>query len=79
MVYPDLAPTVFSVPATGRGGSALPLSWTVTNAGAATGATSWTDRVVLSTDAVLGNADDVVLGSLVHDGALAPARATPPP
>jgi len=71
IVNPDLTASVFTVPATGRGGSTIALSWTVVNNGTATLVSDWTDRVILSSDAVLGNGDDVVLGNLAHSGALA--------
>ena len=60
-------------PATGLGGSAIEVGWTVTNLGqAATAVDQWTDLVVLSLDDVLGNADDQVIGQFVHVGALDP-------
>jgi len=50
----------------------LNVSWTVTNQGTGAGRTgSWTDQVVLSTDGILGNGDDRVIGEFVHNGALA--------
>src|SRR3546814_21007554 len=46
--------------------------WAVTNVGTGAGFTAgWTDRVIVSRDAVFGNGDDVVLGEFVHSGALA--------
>ena len=47
------------------------VNWTVLNQGVATGVSQWTDRIVLSADNIIGNADDVVLASVVHNGALA--------
>jgi hypothetical protein len=50
----------------------LDVSWTVTNQGTGAGITSqWTDKVILSTDDVFGDGDDRVLGTILHDGALA--------
>ncbi|MCB1150829.1 hypothetical protein KDK88_04740, partial [bacterium] len=69
--YPDLTVASLTVPATGRGGTQVGISWTVTNQSArATDATSWTDLVILSTDDVIGNGDDVVIGEYVRSGAL---------
>src|SRR5262249_42458049 len=52
----------------------VPVSWAVTNQGtAATDVSQWTDKVVLSTNATLGDADDVVVGQFPHSGALGPA------
>src|SRR5262249_34931094 len=49
------------------------LSWTVRNQGpVATAVNQWTDRVVLSRDAVLGNADDVRLSDVTHTGPVVP-------
>ena len=53
----------------------LTVSWTVKNVGAGPGrVNAWTDRVILSTDDVLGDADDVVLGTYTHSGVV-PAGA----
>ncbi len=69
--YADLIISDLLVPAIGRGGETLQMSWTVSNAGdAATGATQWSDQVILSEDNVIGNADDAVIATLVHNGAL---------
>ncbi|WP_218933767.1 CARDB domain-containing protein [Rubripirellula lacrimiformis] len=63
--YPDLEATTFVAPASGRRGDPLQLSWTVTNVGDDSSvSTRWTDRVVYSGDAVLGNADDIVLADV---------------
>ena len=61
-------------------GAPLTFQWTVSNEGlGATGdgtpggaVSQWTDRLLLSADGVLGNADDVVLADVAHDGVLAP-------
>jgi subtilase family serine protease len=48
------------------------VEWTVTNIGNGVGrTTSWTDTVIYSTDDVIGNDDDIILGTLAHDGGLA--------
>ena len=51
----------------------LTLSWTVTNTVAATGAgvtSHWTDAIIASPDATLGNSGDVVVATFDHDGLL---------
>ena len=48
------------------------ISWTVRNVGTGVGLTTrWTDRVVASSDPVLGNSDDRILGEFPHSGELA--------
>jgi hypothetical protein len=70
--YADLRPGNLLAPPTGRGGATIPVSWTVTNAGDAdTDVAGWVDQVILSTDEVFGNADDVVLGTYTRTGVLA--------
>jgi acid phosphatase len=72
-VTPDLAVTQISGPLGVQLGnpSKVQLTWTVTNQGqVATTQTSWTDRVIISTNNVLGDGDDVVVGNFVHNGAL---------
>ncbi|MFN4170881.1 MAG: CARDB domain-containing protein, partial [Pseudorhodobacter sp.] len=72
----DLRVSGFTAPTTALGGTAVTLGWTVTNAGVApTDAAAWIDRIVLSRDAVIGDADDVVLAEVPRSGALAPGAA----
>ena len=48
------------------------LTWTVSNTGSVdTLASQWYDRIILSTDATYGNADDVYVGQFLHNGAVA--------
>ena len=48
------------------------IGWEVRNFGTGVGlSNSWTDRVIASADTIVGNADDVLLGSFDHIGALA--------
>ncbi|MCR5864424.1 pre-peptidase C-terminal domain-containing protein [Aquincola sp. J276] len=48
------------------------VSWSVRNHGTGAGLTdAWTDTVVLSTNTVFGDADDILLGSFRHEGGLA--------
>ena len=54
------------------------VSWVVTNRGTGAGQThTWTDAVIASVDAVVGNKDDVVLGRFEHSGELAAGTAYP--
>jgi subtilase family serine protease len=48
------------------------ITWTVKNQGNASTSSQWTDRLMLSTNAVAGDADDVTVISFVHNGVLAP-------
>ncbi|MCM8597201.1 MAG: putative Ig domain-containing protein, partial [Candidatus Accumulibacter sp.] len=75
--YADLAVTDLSAPAQVIGDPArVAVTWTVANHGQGAGRSStWSDRLVLSTDAVLGNADDRLLGEYRHDGVLAPGES----
>jgi hypothetical protein len=70
--FPDLVATDVSAPGTALSGDDISVSWTVKNVGhASTLVGGWTDQVLLSQDAVLGNGDDVFLASFAHSGALA--------
>ena len=69
----DLVVTDAVIPTTGEAGKAISVQWTVKNQG--TGDTivnSWSDRLVASTDGVLGDADDLTLASFTRTGLLAP-------
>ncbi|WP_277224425.1 CARDB domain-containing protein, partial [Pseudomonas indica] len=59
------------MPATGVGGESVTVNWTVSNRGQAATTGDWNDQVILSTDAIIGNADDVVIGTVRHSGGLA--------
>ncbi|GAB1542664.1 hypothetical protein NUACC21_53380 [Scytonema sp. NUACC21] len=52
----------------------LGVNWTVTNTTNGTGAgqaSKWYDRIIASADSEIGNNDDIVLASFLHEGALA--------
>jgi RHS repeat-associated protein len=69
----DLVVTDAVIPTTGEAGKAISVQWTINNQG--TGDTivnSWSDRLVASTDGVLGDADDLTLASFTRTGLLAP-------
>ncbi len=68
---PDLVVTSLTAPPAAVAGGSIAVGWAVSNVGSGdTAATSWTDRVVLSADATLGNADDVVLLDQTRTGLL---------
>ncbi|RDE49091.1 MAG: tandem-95 repeat protein, partial [Candidatus Accumulibacter meliphilus] len=72
--YADLAVTTVTAPQSVVVGQPFQLQWTVANTELAWGATpvaDWTDRVLLSSDDVIGNSDDIVLTSFAHHGTLA--------
>ncbi|TAK35367.1 MAG: CxxxxCH/CxxCH domain-containing protein [Chloroflexota bacterium] len=56
----DLAPTLFTVPATGVSGKALLLSYTVANQGSGNALPNWSDRIYLSTDGTLDGGDTLL-------------------
>ncbi|MCI4430024.1 MAG: hypothetical protein JHC40_12750, partial [Burkholderiales bacterium] len=69
--YADLNVAALSVPAAVSAGDAVNVAWTVVNAGSLSAAGGWTDRIVLSKDGVIGNADDVILANVARSTALA--------
>ena len=76
VVFPNLIVTAVSTPGTSASGQTVPVTFTVANQGSqATNAAGWSDRLVLSRDTVVGNGDDVVLGTLAHAGVLNPGDA----
>ncbi len=57
-----------------RSGDAITFSYTVTNTGSLqTGSSAWVDRVVLSSNDVYGDGDDLQLAVIPHTGALSPS------
>ncbi|WP_240356376.1 CARDB domain-containing protein [Myxococcus eversor] len=71
---PDLKPTAFTAPTAAGGQSMVPLSWTVTNAGAGSAIPGWYDHVYLSTDATYGSGDKEVT-SQGRNSSLAPGAS----
>jgi hypothetical protein len=71
--YADLAVTSIDAPQQVINDPAsLTVSYSVTNQGTGIGRTlAWTDVVVYSADEVLGNGDDIVLGTVAHTGGVA--------
>jgi Ca2+-binding RTX toxin-like protein len=67
----DLVVTSTVIPTVGEAARTLQVQWTVANQGVGNSIiTNWTDRVIASIDGVLGNGDDVVLGSFTRSGLL---------
>ncbi|MCC9601047.1 carboxypeptidase regulatory-like domain-containing protein [Stieleria sp. JC731] len=65
--FVDLQVTDVTAPATASSGEQIVVSWMGVNAGAVDLApTTWSDRIYLSADSELGNADDVVLGTFTQ-------------
>ncbi|MBI2875792.1 MAG: right-handed parallel beta-helix repeat-containing protein, partial [Candidatus Tectomicrobia bacterium] len=72
----DLGVSAASAPASGEAGGQIRVEWTVSNFGAGdTAVSSWTDRVISSTDTVLGGSDDIVLASIGRNGLLNPGES----
>src|SRR5262249_27532432 len=76
----DLATSDVLAPAIAVAGEPTTISWTASNLGdGATGdgtpsgtVSTWTDRVVLSQNAIYGDSDDRLVADIAHHGALAP-------
>src|SRR5262249_2134074 len=69
--FADLVVEAVSAPDSALAGDRIALSWRVRNVGiAVTDASTWTDRVVLSSDETL-DATDLELGQVAHAGSLA--------
>ncbi|QDS90691.1 Lectin C-type domain protein [Rosistilla ulvae] len=65
---PDLVVSAIDLPSPVSAGEQVTVSWTVGNFGtAATDATSWVDRVILSANDTINDFDDIVLGNFVRD------------
>ena len=65
--FADLTVTQVDAPASVASGEKFTVSWTVENTNDAWGTTSagpLTDRVVLSSDNIFGNSDDIILGEI---------------
>ncbi|MFN6132947.1 MAG: CARDB domain-containing protein, partial [Synechococcaceae cyanobacterium] len=73
-LYADLAVSGLKVPSQViRDPATISVEWTVTNQGTGVGRTTkWLDRVIYSSNSIIGDVDDIILGEVVHDGALQP-------
>jgi hypothetical protein len=72
----DLELTTCGAPGSIDAGQSLSVGWTVTNIGGLAANGTWTDKVYLSSDDVVGN--DTELGSFPHAGPLNPTQSYAP-
>ncbi|MCB1123299.1 MAG: hypothetical protein KJT03_17220, partial [Verrucomicrobiae bacterium] len=71
VLLPDLTPSNLSLPTTPvLQASTITVRWFVHNQGSATAVANWTERIIASTDDILGNEDDVLLGSTTATSSL---------
>ncbi len=67
-LYADLAVTSVIAPPSATGGTIIRVDWSVENQSSVAATGDWTDRIVFSTDSILGNSDDIALGEVVRSG-----------
>ena len=75
--FPNLQVVTVTPPTGGsiQSGQLINYAFAVQNVGSlATATANWVDRAALSTDTILGNADDIPLGLFAHNGALDPLQ-----
>ena len=71
MPYADLVIATVTGPPTATSEQQISLTWTVANQGIGiTSINFWKDQLLLSSDLVIGNSDDIALGSVFRSGAL---------
>ncbi|MBK8386898.1 MAG: VCBS repeat-containing protein [Candidatus Accumulibacter sp.] len=68
--YADLRVDALVAPSSAVGTLPIRVSWSVSNQGSTDADQDWTDQIVYSTDALIGDADDVVIASVRHSGGL---------
>jgi predicted DNA-binding protein (MmcQ/YjbR family)/methionine-rich copper-binding protein CopC len=69
--FADLAVASITASATAQSGSTIQVAWSVGNYGkVVTEQNTWNDRVVLSQNSRLGDADDLLLATVEHSGVL---------
>ncbi|OYP38028.1 CARDB domain-containing protein [Rhodopirellula sp. MGV] len=61
---PDLVITPNNIPTTAFNGELISVNYTVSNTGASDALNPWSDRLVLSTNAVYGDSDDIIIRTL---------------
>ena len=71
LVHPDLVVDAAQGPVAVQSGTPQEVTWTVRNAGTGAAPDAWSDRLYFSVDAAV-SADDVVLATVNHSGALLP-------
>ncbi len=68
----DLVVDTVTAPATGEAGRQITVSWADRNVGSGSVQSgNWTDQILVSSDAIFGDDDDVLLGSVTVDNFLA--------
>ncbi len=72
---PNLTLESVGAPVSALPGSTITVTYRVRNTGTANASGPWTDRVVLSADDEIGNADDQVAGDLTFTGTIAPGSS----
>ena len=73
---PDLSVLAVTAPGTGKSGDSIPVQWTVVNDSQYdTPVATWSDAVYLSANDTMGDADDVLVKTIVHSGALAAGQS----
>lgn len=68
--YADLQVESLAAPATGISGEQISIDWQVANRGSADADGDWNDQLIISRDTVIGNGDDILVGSFRHSGGL---------
>ena len=69
----DLVVKSVTLPATSQAGKTALVSWQVSNQGTGDSIVNgWDDVIIASFDGIIGNADDVLLGTFTHQGLLKP-------
>jgi subtilase family serine protease len=68
--YADLRVANFTAPVDAVSGEAINVSWSVANNGSLDTPAAWDDQIILSSDSIIGNSNDVVIGTYRHNGSL---------
>src|SRR5207248_1625134 len=77
IAFPNLQVSSVALPSGSsfQSGQPVTIPFTVQNVGSvATNISAWSDSIVLSTDAVYGNADDIPVAVIAHAGTLEPGQ-----
>jgi len=64
--YPDLIPTLISIPDTANAGDTATITYSVKNQGDTTAMANWMDRIYLSKDSIFDATSDQLLASILH-------------
>lgn len=68
--YPDLVPSLITVPDTANAGDTATIKFSVTNNGDTTAKSNWADRIYISKDTVLDRGSDRQLANILHSNDL---------